>query len=51
MQRKSPDFLLLANDILYIPDNRGGRISATALEKVLGFGGAISSALIYTGVR
>ena len=37
MDRKSPDVLLGTNDILYIPDNRSGRVAATAIERALGF--------------
>ena len=35
LQRKSPDVPLIANDILYIPDNRGKRIGVKALEAVI----------------
>ena len=42
---------LLANDILYITDNKGRRTSMTVLEKVALFGAGITSALIYAGVR
>ncbi len=49
MKRQAPDVPLTANDILYIPDNRGKRIGMAALEKVLLFGGtAGATALIYT---
>jgi polysaccharide export outer membrane protein len=51
LQRKAPDVPLLANDILYIPDNKGGRLSMAALEKILLLGTGASSALIYTLVR
>ena len=51
LERKAPDVPLLANDILYIPDNKGGRLSAAVLEKILLFGAGASSALIYTLVR
>lgn len=51
MDRKAPDVPLLANDILYIPDRSGRRASFAALEKALIFGGGITSALIYAGVR
>jgi polysaccharide export outer membrane protein len=48
LQRKSPDVPLIANDILYIPDNRNKRIGMRALEAIIGFGvGAGSTALIY----
>ena len=49
MKRQAPDVTLTANDILYIPDNRGKRIGIAALEKILLFGGtAGATALIYT---
>ena len=35
LQRKSPDVPLIANDILYIPDNRGKRAGMKALEAVI----------------
>jgi len=50
MQRKSPDVPLLANDILYIPDNRGKRIGMTALERIIGFGSATASGVLIWGV-
>ena len=49
MDRKAPDAPLLANDILYIPDNRNRRLGLAVLEKLLLFGGtAGATALIYT---
>jgi polysaccharide export outer membrane protein len=48
MKRQSPDVILSANDILYIPDNRGKRLRIAVLEKLLLFGGtAGATALIY----
>ena len=35
MERKAPDAPLLANDILYVPDNKGRRLTLGALEKML----------------
>jgi len=50
MSRKSADVPLLANDILYIPDNKGRRIGVAALERALMFGTtAGATALIYGG--
>jgi polysaccharide export outer membrane protein len=50
MNRKAPDVVLTANDILYIPDNRGKRFGIAALEKFLLFGStAGATALIYSG--
>jgi polysaccharide export outer membrane protein len=51
MDRKAPDIPLFANDILYIPDAKGAKATWAALEKALGFGTGISTALIYAGVR
>jgi polysaccharide export outer membrane protein len=48
MDRKAPDVPLLANDILYVPDNTGRRTAMVALEKALSFGTtAGATALIY----
>ncbi len=48
MKREAPDVTLLANDILYVPDNRGQRLGMAALEKILTFGStAGATALIY----
>jgi polysaccharide export outer membrane protein len=49
MKRQAPDVTLTANDILYIPDNRGKRLGVAALEKALMFGTAAGAALIYAG--
>lgn len=38
MKRKAPDFPLMADDILYVPDAAGRRIGAKALETSLGIG-------------
>jgi polysaccharide export outer membrane protein len=46
LQRKSPDFPLLANDIFYIPDNSAKRLSANVLEKISGVAGATVSGMI-----
>ena len=51
MDRKAPDAALLANDILYVPDNKGRRMTLGALEKVMAFGAGAGTALIYAGVR
>lgn len=47
MQRKAQDVALSANDILYIPDNKGKRLRSTALEKLLMFSSAGATALVY----
>ena len=48
MDRKAPDAALLANDILYVPDNKGRRMTLGALERVMAFGAGAGTALIYT---
>ncbi|HXB66776.1 MAG TPA: hypothetical protein VNY05_00925 [Candidatus Acidoferrales bacterium] len=48
MERKSPDAPLIANDILYIPDNKRQRMTLGALEKLLMIGGGAAAALVYT---
>jgi polysaccharide export outer membrane protein len=51
MERKAPDVQLLANDILYIPDNSGRRATMRALERITGFGAATASGVIIWGSR
>jgi polysaccharide export outer membrane protein len=52
MERKAPDTPLLANDILYVPDNKGRRLTLGALDKILTFGTtAGATALVYGVVR
>jgi polysaccharide export outer membrane protein len=49
MKRQAPDITLTANDILYVPENRGKRLGIGALEKIIAFGStAGATALIYT---
>jgi polysaccharide export outer membrane protein len=48
MERMAPDAPLLANDILYVPDNKGRRMTVGAIERVLAFGAGAGTALIYT---
>ena len=40
MDRKGMDIILQANDILYIPDNKGQRLTNTIIERIGGFGTA-----------
>jgi len=47
MSRKAPDVALTANDILYIPENHGKRLTLGALEKILGVTTALGAASIY----
>lgn len=51
MDRKSPDVALAANDILYIPEAKGTRMTLVALEKVLLVGSGMATALVYVGVK
>lgn len=47
MDRKSPDVALTAGDILYVPDNRKGRMTAGIIDKIVSFAaGTVSGALI-----
>ncbi|MCP5111527.1 MAG: hypothetical protein GY953_11905, partial [bacterium] len=50
MERKSPDVPLQAQDILYVPDNRGRRVGMRALEKIITFGSATASGALIWGV-
>jgi polysaccharide export outer membrane protein len=49
MQRKADDVTLVANDILYIPDNTGRRVSMTTLDRIATFGAATASGVIIWG--
>jgi polysaccharide export outer membrane protein len=52
LDRKSPDVALGPNDILYIPDSRTARASATAIERAIAFAaGTASGALILNSNR
>ena len=48
LRRKKPDVPLMANDILYVPDRKGQRLSVAILERITTFGAtAGATALIY----
>jgi hypothetical protein len=50
LRRKQADIAVLADDILYIPENRGKKLGVTAIEKAVMFGtNAGATALIYAG--
>ena len=51
MDRKAQDIHLEPGDILYIPDNRGRRMTLSVLEHLSTLGAATAGALIYAGVR
>ncbi len=46
MEHKAPDIQLQANDILYIPDSKGKRLSAETIRTITGFGVAAGSGLL-----
>jgi polysaccharide export outer membrane protein len=46
LDRKAPDVALQVNDLLYIPDNKGKRLTATVIDKLSGFGSSTASGLI-----
>src|ERR1700744_2589304 len=43
MKRKSPDVPLEPNDILYIPDNKGQRLTAQTIDRLAGLGTATAT--------
>jgi polysaccharide export outer membrane protein len=47
MERKAPDVILQARDVLYIPDSSGRRITQETVTMLMGLGPAATSALIY----
>jgi polysaccharide export outer membrane protein len=49
LKRKAADVPLIANDILYVPDNRGKRIGLTALDRIITFGSATASGVLIWG--
>jgi polysaccharide export outer membrane protein len=51
MDRKAPDATLLANDILYVPDNHTRRLGLAILEKLLLFGGTAGATALIYGAR
>jgi polysaccharide export outer membrane protein len=46
MDRKGVDVPLEANDILYIPDNKGQRLTNTIIERIVGFGTATGTGIL-----
>ena len=46
LDRKAPDIALQANDILYIPDNKGKRLTAQTIDRLAGFGTSTASGLL-----
>jgi len=48
MERKAPDVQLMANDIFYVTDRKGRRMTVSTLERIMTFGTAAGTTLIYT---
>jgi polysaccharide export outer membrane protein len=46
VDRRAADVHLQANDILYIPDHKGRRLTVTALERIAGFGTSTASGVL-----
>jgi polysaccharide export outer membrane protein len=46
LDRKMPDVALRVDDLLYIPDNKGKRLTAGVIDKLAGFGSSTASGLI-----
>ena len=51
LKRRAPDFELQPNDILYIPEKTGQRLSASVIDRIVSFGAVTGSGLIIWGVR
>ena len=51
IDRKASDVPVLANDIVYIPDNRSRRDLMNALKVFAGIGGGMTAALVYALTR
>ena len=49
LSRKSPDLSLRADDILYVPDNQGRKMSMATLERVISFGSTTASGVLIWG--
>jgi polysaccharide biosynthesis/export protein len=46
MARKSPDVPLMPNDVLYIPDNKGRRMTMTMVDRLVTFGAGTASGML-----
>jgi polysaccharide export outer membrane protein len=49
VKRTSPDVALLPNDVLYVPDATGKRVTVTTLEKMAEIGGSTLSGMLIWG--
>jgi polysaccharide export outer membrane protein len=47
MARKSPDVLVFADDIIYIPENHGRKLAGSAMDRIAGAGSSAAAALAY----
>jgi polysaccharide export outer membrane protein len=47
MERKAPDVVLQARDVLYVPDSSGRRITQETVTALMGVGAGATTALIY----
>jgi hypothetical protein len=46
MNRKSPDVHLQQNDILFIPDSKGRKLTAQTIDRIASFGSATASGVL-----
>lgn len=46
IERKSPDVALLANDVLYIPDNKRRRMTMGMIDRLITFGAGTASGML-----
>jgi len=51
IDRKMPDVILAAGDIFYVPDNRGGRITANVIDKAVAFAAGTASGALILGLQ
>jgi ribosomal protein L16 Arg81 hydroxylase len=51
MDRKNTDVTLRAGDVLYVPDNRRSRMTASILDKVISFGAGTASGVVVLSVK
>jgi polysaccharide export outer membrane protein len=51
MDRKTPDVILAAGDIFYIPDNRRGRVTAGVIDKAVAFAAGTASGALILGLK
>jgi polysaccharide export outer membrane protein len=47
MERKAPDVVLQARDVLYVPDSSGRRITQETVTALMGVGPAVAGAMVY----